>query len=156
MADAPAAAAPAGRGNGTNNTTTNNNTNQPAAVSANSPRRAIKVTILVILFMFLIFLASFNASMRHLIEVQKKEWVTLKYMIMNVTMLVVIERGDCIDLWLLLFVDYWIILMDRAYIWKTRQNYQQRCMRLWLSATLITKSIGITIDSVCTYIYIYI
>ncbi len=117
MADAPAAAAPAGRGNGTNNTTTNNNNTDQPAVSANSPRKAIKVTILVILFMFLIFLASFNASMRHLIEAQKKEWVTtLKYMIMNVTMLVVIERGDCIDLWLLLFVDWYSIIKLLSWI----------------------------------------
>eukprot|EP00986_Skeletonema_menzelii_P012898 scaffold7289_cov213-Skeletonema_menzelii.AAC.1 len=62
MADAPAPAAPRGG----NAPTTNHHQLPP------SPRKAIKVTILIILFMFIIFLASFNASMRHLIEVQKK------------------------------------------------------------------------------------
>eukprot|EP00984_Skeletonema_dohrnii_P037765 scaffold40210_cov266-Skeletonema_dohrnii-CCMP3373.AAC.1 len=66
MADAAAAAAPPG-GNDVNG-----NTNQPP-IQPTSPRRALKITILVILLMFIIFLASFNASMRHLIEVQKKE-----------------------------------------------------------------------------------
>ena len=51
-----------------------NGRNQQAAppAAAASPRKALKITILIILFMFIIFLASFNASMRHLIAVQKK------------------------------------------------------------------------------------
>ena len=63
MADA---AAPVdGGGNGRNQ--------QAAPPAAASPRKALKITILIILFMFIIFLASFNASMRHLIAVQKKK-----------------------------------------------------------------------------------
>ncbi len=54
--------------------------NGPAAANHRNRRpirrsQTVKLTILAILFCFILFLASFNASVRHLISVSEKEWV---------------------------------------------------------------------------------